>query len=279
MQPRFFQSHLDRAAHRRKDEAWLKEAWERGRVLVVDPETGNVEVDSAERPVFRSSEDAPDGHRLYLGGELRPYFAVTAPVSQGASLRQLASRLPELEADIVMEAVALARWHGDHIYHPATGNPTEVLSGGWERRDGEKVLWPRTDPAIMVLITDGADRCLLANGRSWPRDRYSCLAGFVDPGESAEAACHREVFEEVGLTITGLTYVASQPWPFPRSLMLAYRAIGDPDAAITMEPEEIADATWFTREQVRNALAGRPAPLRAASSASIARFLLEDWAR
>ncbi|HIV59065.1 MAG TPA: NAD(+) diphosphatase [Candidatus Stackebrandtia faecavium] len=278
--PQFFRTYLDRAAHNRKDEEWLKEAWERGRVLVVDPETGNVETDGQDPPglVFRSPDDAPNGIRLYLGGELRPYFAVTATVSEGANLRRLATRLSEFEADIVMEAVALARWHSDHVFHPATGNPTEVSSGGWERRDGEKVIWPRTDPAIMVLITDGADRCLLANGVSWPSDRYSCVAGFVDPGESAEAACHREVLEEVGIDITGLSYVASQPWPFPRSLMLAYSAVGDPDATITMEPEEIADARWFTREQVRDALAGRPAPLQTAQSASIARFLLERWA-
>lgn len=278
MRPQLSRAVLDRAAHRRGDPAWLEEAWARARVLVVDPKTGNVRV-TGENPalVFVEAGEAPQGDRLYLGGEEEPYFAVAAPVTDGVGLREAGPLLSDFDVGVLTQAVALVRWHSEHAFHAATGRPTEVNEGGWSRRDGDKVSWPRTDPAVMVIITDGADRVLLANGVNWESDRFSCIAGFIEPGESAEAACHREVGEEVGVDITGLTYVASQPWPYPRSLMLAFEAVADPSQAIVVEPAEIAAARWFSRDELRAALAGEPAPLRMPPSISIARFLMERW--
>lgn len=278
MRPRLSGVALDRAAHRRNDPQWLAEAWGRSRVLVIDPESGFAAV-TGDPPSLRllRPEDAPDGDRLYLGGEDEPYFAVAAPVADGVGLRVVGPALSEFDAGLFTEALALVRWHVDHRFDPFDGSPTVPDSGGWERRSGERVVWPRTDPAIMVLITDGADRCLLANGVGWPDDRYSCIAGFVEPGESAEAAAHREVAEEVGVTLTDLVYVASQPWPFPRSLMLAYQGVADPKDPIVVQDEEIAHARWFAREDLADALAGRDAPLRVPSSISISRFLMERW--
>ena len=278
MRPQLSRAVLDRAAHRRTDPEWLGEAWTRSMVLVIDPETGHVGLTGEPARIdYLKPAQAQDGERLYLGGEEQPYFAVAAPVADGASLRDIGPQLSDFDAGVLTEALALVRWHADHRYHPGTGRPTEVGQGGWERRDGDQVVWPRTDPAVMVLITDGADRVLLANGENWAADRYSCIAGFVEPGESAEAACHREVGEEVGVAISDLTYVASQPWPFPRSLMLAYEAVGDPEAPIVVQPGEIAAARWFTRDEVGAALVGAEAPLRMPPSISIARFLMERW--
>lgn len=278
MRPQLSRSVLDRAAHRRADPAWLDAAWARAKVLLIDPKTGNARV-TGEPPalVYCAPHEAPDGHRLYLGGEDQPYFAVATSVTDGVGLREAGPLLSDFDVGVLTEAVALVRWHADHEFHAATGRPTEVHDGGWSRRDGDKTTWPRTDPAVMVIITDGADQVLLANGAGWDADRYSCIAGFVEPGESAEAACHREVGEEVGVDITALSYVASQPWPYPRSLMLAYEAIADPAQPIVVEPGEISAARWFTRADLRAALAGETAPLRMPPSISIARFLMERW--
>lgn len=278
MRPQLSRSVLDRAAHRRNDPAWLEQAWDRARVLVVDPQSGAARV-TGEPPrlEFVAAARAPAGDRLYLGGEAEPYFAVAAPVVDGVGLREAGPLLSDFDVGVLTEAVALVHFHTEHAFHAATGRPTRVDEGGWARRDGDKVTWPRTDPAVMVIITDGADRVLLANGTGWKPDRYSCIAGFVEPGESAEAACHREVGEEVGVAITDLTYVASQPWPYPRSLMLAYQAVAEPDQDIVVQPGEIAAARWFTRTQLRAALAGEPAPLKTPPSISIARFLMERW--
>lgn len=278
MRPPLSSAVLDRAAHRRNDPEWLAAAWERARVLVVDPKTGFAPM-VGEPPalVYVDASQAPVGDRLYLGGEEQPYFVVAGEVTDGAGLREAGARLSEFDAGVLTEALALVRWHVDHGFHPLDGSATQVHAGGWERRNGDRVVWPRTDPAVMVLITDGADRCLLANGVGWPADRYSCIAGFVEPGESAEAAAYREVAEEVGVDLTGLTYVASQPWPFPRSLMLAYEGVADPAQPIVTQDDEIAHARWFDRDELAAALAGRAAPLRLSSSISISRFLMERW--
>ncbi|CAM3492075.1 NAD(+) diphosphatase [Stackebrandtia soli] len=269
---------LDRAAHRRNDPEWIAKAWKRARVIVVDPTTGHVPVvGDPPRLAFVAADDAPEGERLFLGGEEEPYFAVAGPVPGGAGLREVGAKLSEFEADVLTVAVALSRWHLDHRFSFASGRPTELSAAGWERRDGDTVLWPRTDPAVMVLITDGADRCLLARGVGWPEKRFSCIAGFVEPGESAEAAARREVAEEVGVTIDALDYVASQPWPYPRSLMLAYEAVADPAEPIVPQTDEIAEARWFDRADIADAVAGRPAPLLSSITISISRFLLERW--
>jgi NAD+ diphosphatase len=133
--------------------------------------------------------------------------------------------------------------------------------------------WPRVDPAVIMLVHDGADRCVLGRQAGWPSGRFSILAGFVEPGESAEAAVEREVGEEVGLTVTEVRHIASQPWPFPSSLMLGFiaRAVGD--LTLHRTDGELAEAGWFSREQIRRreGIGGLPPPV------SIARRIIDDW--
>jgi NAD+ diphosphatase len=290
--PLLSRSQLDRAAHRRLDPAWLDEAWAKAKVIVVDE--GRVLVrDNAL--VLLDAGQAPEGERYFLGldGDGTPYFAVAAetpeiPDTRKRDLRQVGHRLDDRDAGILVTAVALANWHVRHAYSPLSGVPTTIGEGGWTRvsDDGTETFWPRTDPAVIMLVHDGvpgpAGRCLLGHNAAWTapewQNRYSCLAGFVEPGESAEASVAREVFEEVGLVVRDITYVASQPWPFPGSIMLGFHALADPDVEMRFDPAEISHARWFTRAEVAAVLAGEPADFGLPSSVSIAHYLVRVWA-
>jgi len=291
-------STLNRAAHRRRDTAWLDDAWRRARVLVVAD--GRVLLVDG-RLLLLTPEQATafaDAPRFFLGVDADdvPYFAVVAelPTVEGArsaGVREVGHLLDELDAGLLMTAVALANWHASHGYSPRSGALTAVGDGGWIRTDDSgRQLFPRTDPAVIVVVHDGVaapgGRCLLGHNAAWTRmspagavRRYSCLAGFVEPGESAEQTVVREVAEEVGVLVTNLRYVASQAWPYPGSLMLGFTAEADPDAPLRPDPEEIADARWFTRAEILAGLA-EEAGLDFALSppSSIAHFLISGWA-
>lgn len=294
--PPLSRSTLDRAAQLRTDEIWLAEAWQRSRVLVVSDGKALV---AGDHLVLVAPNSAPDGERLFLGVDSSgiPYFAVVAPLPETRAndlarpfgIREVGHILSDFEAGLLMTAVALANWHARYGFSPATGQPTTVRDGGWVRADetgGQ--MWPRTDPAVIVLIHDGEPGedgcCLLGNNVAWSRGRagelprYSCLAGFVEPGESAEQTVVREVAEEVGVRVFDLRYVASQPWPYPGSLMLGFHALADPDEQLTPDSTEIADARWFTRSEIRAAAAGDPsAGFGIPMQASIAHFLIMKW--
>jgi NAD+ diphosphatase len=149
-----------------------------------------------------------------------------------------------------------------------------MVNAGWSRlcpADGSE-HFPRTDPAVIMLVHDGADRCVLGRQASWPPGRYSILAGFVEPGESAEAAVAREVAEEVGLTVTDVRYAGSQPWPFPSSLMLGFTALAVGGRTLKMVDGELADARWVSREEIRRGeVVALPPPV------SIAYRIIADW--
>ncbi len=293
--PPLSRSTLDRAATLRTDPVWLEEAWSRAQVLVV--EDGRALV-AGDRLVLVSAADAPEGERLFLGVDAdgTPHFAVMAPLpstkandlARPQGIREVGHILTSFEAGLFMAAVAMANWHGGHRYAPATGEPTTPGNGGWVRTTpGGAQLWPRTDPAIIVLVHDGMPGedglCLLGSNASWSRHagslpRYSCLAGFVEPGESAEQTLVREVAEEVGVYVRDLQYVASQPWPYPGSLMLGFLAVADPEAPLQVEPSEISDARWFSRAQIRVAVRHDPgATFAVAPPSSIAHFLIRRW--
>jgi len=289
--PPLARGSLDRAAHRRADPEWLGEAWTKARVLVVD--SGRALVRD-ERLVLVDAGHAPDGERLFLGVDLdgTPYFAVAGaapelPDTRSADLRQVGHRLDEFDAGLLITAVALVNWHARHEYSPVSGRATTVGEAGWTRvsDDGADTHWPRTDPAVIVLVHDGVagpqGGCLLGHNSSWTspgwENRYSCLAGFVEPGESAEATVAREVREEVGAVVGDIRYVASQPWPFPGSLMLGYTAVADPAAELHLDPAEISDARWFTRTEIGAALAGHSADFGLPGPASIAFYLVKRW--
>jgi NAD+ diphosphatase len=294
--PALARSTLDRAGQLRNDPIWLAEAWNRAKVLVIEDGRALVAGDSL---VLLRPDQAPEGERLFLGVDHAgtPYFAVVATLpptraddfARPFGVREVGHILSDFEAGLLMTATALANWHARHLYSPASGKLTSVRQGGWVRADDSGVeMWPRTDPAVIVLVHDsepGEDGlCLLGSNAAWSRGRvgalprFSCLAGFVEPGESAEQTVVREVAEEVGITVTGLQYVASQPWPYPGSLMLGFHAIGNPDDQLNPDPTEIADARWFTRAEVRAAEARDPdAGFGVAMPSSIAHFLIMKW--
>jgi NAD+ diphosphatase len=173
-------------------------------------------------------------------------------------------------------AVALAAWHENHPRCSVCGDPTQPRKGGWVRycvRD-EREHYPRTDPAVIVAITDPDDRLLIAHASYWSPRRFSHLAGYVEPGESLEQAAHREVAEEAGLRLTDLTYVASQPWPFPASIMVGFTA-RVADAVLTLDDDEITEARFVTRGELAALAADGTIVL--APAGSIARRMIEDW--
>jgi NAD+ diphosphatase len=304
--PPLARSTLDRAAHRRTDQQWLTDAWRRARVLVIDVAGGG-------RTLVGSATDSPKlvllgpdavaqsepSERLFLGVEPDgvAVFAVAAPLpeladTRAVTLRDVGHLLSDRDAGLFTTTVALTNWHARHRYSSINGLPTVVGDAGWSRRDeAGHQLWPRTDPAMIVLVHDGVPgpdgRCLLGNNAAWRADqglrRYSCLAGYVEPGESAEDAVLREVAEEVGLVPHHIGYVASQAWPFPGSLMLGFFALADPDEAIRLDPSEIAYAGWFTRRDIAAVLAGERVDvgddvrLALPPPSSIALFLIRRW--
>ena len=193
-----------------------------------------------------------------------------------ASLREVAGDLPEAQASFFATAIGLANWHVRHPRCPRCGEPTDVVQSGWVRtcpQDGSE-HYPRTDPAVIMAVTDDTDRLLMARNVGWPDGRFSVLAGFLEPGETIEGAVIREVGEEVGVVVTDVHFVADQPWPFPASLMIGCTARAT-TTDLTCQPGEIAEARWFTRDEFRGEL--REGYLRAAGRLSISSRLIEGW--
>lgn len=193
-----------------------------------------------------------------------------------ASLREVGGDLGDRDAGLASSAVALAAWHARHPRCPRCGELTEIFQAGWARRctaDGS-LHYPRTDPAIIVAITDERDHLLLAHAAHWPQRRFSLVAGYVEPGESLEAAVHREVAEECGLEIGRLSYEGSQPWPFPSSLMLGFRATVT-GGRLGVDGVEVTDAMFVSRPDLASLVATGDVLLPHRSS--IARALIEEW--
>jgi NAD+ diphosphatase len=282
----------DRAGLRREDADWLAAAWERARVLLLDQKS-RARVTADGGIDFCAAAEAPAGVRRFLGlADDVPYFSVTVAESDHddwQNLRQYGPRADDLAAGLAVCAVALEEWHRRHTHCPLCGTPTAESRAGWTRtcpKDGSD-HFPRTDPAVIMLIHDGGDLALLGRGHQWGPGRFSTLAGFVEPGESLEAAVAREVFEETGVGVRDVRYVGSQPWPFPASLMVGFVAQLDGDPSITLDPVEMAEAAWFTREDIRQAadwtdeldtekdpehkLLGIPPRF------SISRYLIDEW--
>lgn len=226
-------------------------------------------------------DQAPEGEWIFLGtrGETR-YAAVMVdrvPAElEPASLRVVGPTIAPEEASLAVHAVGIARWHQTHTFCAKCGAPSAIASAGHVRvcTVCGAHHFPRTDPAVIMLITDDQDRALLGRQSSWPEGRFSTLAGFVEPGETLDDAVRREVMEEVGIAVGEVTYAASQPWPFPSSLMLGFfgKAVtGD----IQVDHDEIAEAQWFTRDEVTEMTAA--SDLILPPNVSISRWLVQQW--
>jgi NAD+ diphosphatase len=252
------------------------------RVLTVAPDgtVPVVEDPAGPRLAWQEQPALPPG-AVYLGeADGVAYAAVRGERSLSVSstwagLRQVGADLDDLDAGLLVEAIGILEWHDRNRFSPLTGAATVIERGGWVQRDpttGQEIF-PRTDPAVIMLVHDGGDRVVLARQAVWPPGRFSILAGFVEPGESAEAAVVREVGEEVGLRVTDVRYVGSQPWPFPQSLMLGFVARVDGDDTLRIDPTEIEEARWFTRDELRSG----EGPAAIPPSISIARHIIDRW--
>jgi NAD+ diphosphatase len=197
------------------------------------------------------------------------------PVDTWTGLREVGADLGDLDAGLLAEAIGILEWHERNRFSPLSGAATTIEKAGWVQRDPETgaEIFPRTDPAVIMLVHDGGDRCVLGRQAVWPPGRFSILAGFVEPGESAEGAVAREVSEEVGLRVTDIRYVSSQPWPFPQSLMLGFTARVDGDPTLRLDEDEIEEARWFTRDELRSGAGPRALP----PPVSIARHIIDRW--
>lgn len=276
---------LDRCGPKRADEAWIGEqrAAETARFIVL----------CDLKPVIVSSEDKKTGHlrwltraeltrlalpdadAMFLGlsrDDGAPHFAISitdhlARATPGAieylrpavDLRTLAMQgvLTPEEQSLAGQARALGQWHDNAKCCGKCGSTTLVKDGGWRRKCwGCGLDWfPRTDPVVIMLVTDG-ERCILAHEHRYASNMFSTLAGFLEPGEDIEHAVRREVFEETGIRIGKVAYHSSQPWPFPHSLMMGCVAWAE-TTDIVIDENEIAEARWFTREEAAQMLAGK----------------------
>ena len=195
-----------------------------------------------------------------------------------SELRSLAMLFSEADASLYAYSRAMLFWHKRHLFCGSCAAPTSLSAGGHERTCTNpdcktEAIFPRVDPAIIVLVTRN-NRCLLGRHRKWKHDRFSTIAGFVEPGESIEQAVRREVHEETGIEIGAVAFHSSQPWPFPSSLMIGFTADGLSET-VTMHDGELAEARWFSREDLREGL--RSGELVVSARLSIAYRLVADW--
>jgi NAD+ diphosphatase len=290
---------LDRASERRRDAAWVRSLLDdpAARVLPLrdlQPLTTGESAPSLDWQLVAPWRDAiaHGAMLIFLGlGEAGPRFAVDASGTESGSLaagetfdaRTLAPLLPSGEAAILAEARSLIDWHARHRFCAQCGSPTRVGSGGWVRRCPEcrASHFPRTDPVVIMLAVRG-EYGLLGRNRRRAGNRFSCLAGFVEPGETFEEAVRRETLEESGIRVGWVRYLACQPWPFPSSLMTGFvcEALSE---EITVDPEELAEARWFSRGEIRamvaRAAAGPddPTQLSIPGPVAIAHHLCRRW--
>lgn len=270
----------ERIGGRRTDEAWLAEKWADPATRVLVLAGGRFPLNGHGGVAWVAPGDAPDGDRLLLGErEGAVHFVVLprhfrAPDDWGM-LRTVGPNLSTAEAGMVAQAQALAEWHRAHRFCPRCGGGLLMRSGGYVLRceSCDRQHFPRTDPAVIMLVTDG-ERALLGRQPVWPEGRFSTLAGFVDPGESLEQAVAREVMEEAGVEVTDVTYFGNQPWPFPSSLMIGFfaRAV---TTDISVDGEELEAARWFSRAELREQTGAGTLVLP--GGISISRSLIEAW--
>ena len=279
----FVEGALDRADHLRDDLDALNALRANARTLVVDP-TGFTRTDDIGQLQTRTGAGPED---IFLGraaGEAWFAHALSEPLTESdarTELRVAALNWPVAESTAFAQARAIVHWHRHYRFCPQCGNALVFSRAGWQADcvQCKATQYPRSDPAVIMAVTDG-DNILLGRHPSWPPQRYSTLAGFVEPGESLELTVKREVLEETGVTVQRSRYLASQPWPFPGSLMLGFVAHAE-HSMPRVDGVELEDARWFSHAQIAEALArgGEIEGLKLSPALSISRWLIEQWAR
>jgi NAD+ diphosphatase len=287
---RYTGAGFDRAAHRRLDPKWLSARRADPRTQVILMSGLEVLVSASDQPcaeiltVERLGQPLPE-EAIFLGeDDGAALFAAdlghaAAPSGRFAEVRTVGALLSAKEAGCCAYARALAFWHSRHRYCGACGGATVSDQGGHIRRcqTCDVQHFPRSDPAVIVLVThrhpEHGERCLLGRSTRFPAGLYSTLAGFVEPGESLEETVRREVYEESGVEVADVQYRSSQPWPFPASLMLGFRATARTDT-LRIDPDELVDAGWYSRAQL---IDPERRPIKLPNPDSIARHLIEDW--
>lgn len=290
-------STLDRDAIARDRPGLIEDSWNdpASRVAVLARGHALLTEDGAGLALLPAASLPEPGLLLYLGRTTEegdpPAGTVVLgavydepPVEGGwADLRLDGARLSARDAGLFAELLGLANWHRVAGFSPRTGAPTLPGRGGWvrhpegfDRESSGQHVFPRTDSAVIMGVVDGRDRLLLARNQAWPERRVSVLAGFVEPGESFESAVRREVFEEVGVRVGSCEYLGSQPWPFPASVMVGFlaRTVDAGDVELLPDGEEIREARWWSRDDLREA-AGTE--LLLPGRTSIARAIIEHW--
>ena len=297
----FVDAALDRADALRDDIEALRAHWPQARIVLVDRD-GRTMVDGdgglhaptvaglASLPLATAAPEDLFANAIFLGLRAgQAWFAADAGAFPDSvlhtDLRSAAALWPAFESTVFAQARAVLHWRARHRFCATCGGTLAFERAGWMGRCTQCGLehYPRTDPAVIVAVSDGA-RLLLGRQASWPARRYSTLAGFVEPGESLEQTVAREVFEESGVRVRSCRYLASQPWPFPGSLMLGFLADAEPDVPC-VDDDELEDARWFTLDEIDAALrreaSGQPGDegLLLSPSISISRWLIDTWYR
>ena len=288
-------SPIDRASHLRTDGAGLDLLWQSAQILPViqshiGAEDGALRFLTAES-VEVLSASFEIGERYFLGLARdggQPYFAwrtswLEEPTDEAVkfegfkTLREIGGNLTELELTLAMHAVGLSNWHASHPRCAKCGAETISDLGGSVRvcTVDSAQHHPRTDPAVIVLVKDSADRILLGHQPVWPEKRFSTFAGFVEPGESFEECVSREVFEEAGVYCNDIKYLGSQAWPFPASIMIAFEAVTDHPETAKPDGVEITEVIWLSREELKNSVA--TGQLLLPPTISVARKMITGW--
>ena len=291
------QAVLNRDAEARDDAELFDKLWLEPETRIIVLYKGKTLIHDGHLRLLTTEQATAGKYRVYLGrttvelGDQKIGTAVVLSVlsdnaakqiepdeSKWHELRRSGAGLHPRDAALFTQALAIHNWHETHQHCPACGAITVMQQGGWSRLcvSEDRELFPRTDAAVIVCITDDQDRILLGTQGSWEQNRWSILAGFVEAGESCEAAVIREVYEESGIHVDlqSLKYMGSQPWPFPASLMLAYRAVAT-STQVEMHDEEMTEVQWFSRDELSAACEAQT--LKLPSPVSIAFRLIQSW--
>jgi len=276
-------AEVDRAAHLRSDEAYLKSAWASASVLLFMDEkfvASSNQINFVPGSTLGEYQTQTD---YFLGVKDKENFFVRHLASDEntklelMTLREIGAFLSPRDIGLAVHAQGLANWHKKHPRCSQCGAATSVVLGGSVRRCliDESEHYPRTDGAIIVLIKDEQDRVLLGRQKVWPKNRFSTFAGFVEPGESFENCVLREVREEAGVELTQINYLGSQPWPFPASLMIAFEAVTNTPQLAKADGDEIEEIRWFSRAEMKAAILDKSLILPL--EISVARQMIKAW--